>query len=52
MPQVDTTGLGIIVVDALSRVEWVKEEELADKLNMQLKLMRRTMQYLEKARRS
>ena len=45
--QVDTTGVGLVVIDALAKREWVKEDELADSLKMHPKLLRRVLRYLE-----
>lgn len=45
--KVDTTGLAIIVLDTLTRKEWIKEDELADELKLHPKMLRRCMRYLE-----
>lgn len=45
--QVDTSGLGIVVLDTLTRKEWVKEDLLAEELKVAPKLLRKTLRYLE-----
>ena len=43
-------GLGAIVLDALTRREWVKEDELALQLKVHPKVLRRVLRYLEQVR--
>ncbi|GMH33149.1 hypothetical protein BSKO_00983 [Bryopsis sp. KO-2023] len=45
--RVDTSGLGIVVLDSLTQKEWVKEDLLADELKIAPKLLRRALRYLE-----
>ncbi|KAK9822848.1 hypothetical protein WJX81_003226 [Elliptochloris bilobata] len=40
-------GLGAITLDALTRREWVKEDELAQQLKVHPKVLRRVLRYLE-----
>ena len=40
-------GLGAIALDALTRREWVKEDELALQLKVHPKVLRRVLRYLE-----
>lgn len=40
-------GLGAIALDALTRREWVKEDELAQQLKVHPKVLRRVLRYLE-----
>jgi hypothetical protein len=44
--QVDTTGLAIVVLDALAQYQWVKEDDLAGRLGIQQKAMRKAAVYL------
>lgn len=48
--QVDTTGLGIILMDYLVAREWVGEAEIVDNLKVHPKLLRRGLKYLERVR--
>lgn len=43
----ETRGLAILIVDALTKEEWVNEAELADKLRIHLALLKRGMRFLE-----
>lgn len=45
--QAEFTGLGVITLDALTRREWVKEDELATELKVHPKVMRRVLRYFE-----
>ena len=54
-----TVGLGPITLAALSSttdpstglpVEWIKEDELADMINMHPKILRKALRYLEQVR--
>ena len=56
-----TVGLGLITLAALSSttdpstglpVEWIKEDELADMINMHPKILRKALRYLEQVRTS
>lgn len=40
-------GLGAIALDALTRREWIKEDELAEQLKVHPKVMRRVLRFLE-----
>ncbi|CAL8465978.1 g5514 [Coccomyxa elongata] len=40
-------GLGVITLDALTRREWVKEDELANELKAHPKVLRRVLRYFE-----
>ncbi|GBF98212.1 hypothetical protein Rsub_10712 [Raphidocelis subcapitata] len=42
-PQNDTTGLGRVLLAALTERQWVKEDELASDLNLQPKMARRAL---------
>ena len=44
------TGIAIIVLDALTKREWVPEEDLAADLKIPIKILRRVVRYLEQAR--
>ena len=44
-------GLGVITLDALTRREWVKEDELAAEIKVHPKVLRRVLRYLEQVRR-
>ncbi|KAI8465210.1 MAG: hypothetical protein J3K34DRAFT_488759 [Monoraphidium minutum] len=46
-PANDTTGLGRVLLAALTEEAWVKEDDLARRLNLQPKMVRRTLRYLE-----
>ncbi len=55
-----TVGLGPITLAALSSttdpttglpVEWIKEDDLADMINMHPKILRRALRYLEQVRK-
>lgn len=45
--QADNTGLGVVILDMLCGLEWVGEHDLAVRLNLHIKQIRRVMQYLE-----
>lgn len=45
--QFDTRGLGIVLLDALARREWVREEDLADSLRISAGLARKALRFLE-----
>ena len=56
-----TVGLGPITLAALSSttdpstglpVEWIKEDDLADMINMHPKILRKALRYLEQVRTS
>jgi transcription initiation factor IIE alpha subunit len=44
--QIDTSGLAIVIIDALTAYQWVKEDDLAAKLGINQKTMRRAVVYL------
>lgn len=48
--QADTTGLGIIVLAALTERQWVEEDEFARSLNLPPKMVRKAVRYLEEVR--
>ncbi len=48
--QADSTGLGVVLLTALSQRQWVEEDELARSLSLQPKLVRRAMRFFEQAR--
>lgn len=48
--QNDTTGLGRILLGALTERQWVKEDDLASDLNLHAKMVRRALRYLEQVR--
>lgn len=43
----DNKGIAVVVLDALTRRQWVKEEDLAKKLRLHPKQLRRTLRVLE-----
>ncbi|CAI7782645.1 unnamed protein product [Closterium sp. NIES-54] len=43
----ETKGLTIVVLDALTRRQWMREEELARQLHLHPKQLRRTLKMLE-----
>eukprot|EP00878_Enallax_costatus_P012602 GHUV01013161.1.p1 GENE.GHUV01013161.1~~GHUV01013161.1.p1 ORF type:complete len:340 (+),score=99.65 GHUV01013161.1:363-1382(+) len=45
--QADTTGLGIIILTALTERQWVEEDEFARSLNLPPKMVRKATRYLE-----
>ncbi len=47
--QVDTTGLGVILMDFLIQKEWVCEEDLTNSIRVHNKIIRRALKYLERA---
>ncbi|KAL6131398.1 hypothetical protein ACLB2K_069774 [Fragaria x ananassa] len=44
---VDNRGIGVVVLEALSRRQWVREEDLAKDLNLNSKQLRRTLRFFE-----
>ena len=48
--QFDTRGLGIVLLDALARREWVREEDLALALRISAGLARKALRHLEAER--
>ena len=42
-------GVGIVVLDALTKREWVAEEDFAADLKIPMKVLRRVLRYLEQA---
>lgn len=48
--QVDTTGLGIILMDYLLTKEWVGEADIVEDIKVHQKLVRRALKYLEQVR--
>ncbi|MEW5316799.1 MAG: hypothetical protein WDW38_008149 [Sanguina aurantia] len=48
--KIDTTGLGVVVLDYLARQQWVSEAMLMQELTIHPKLLRRALKYLEKER--
>jgi ribosomal protein S25 len=46
----DTDGLAVVVIDALTREEWVNEADLAVRLKMNPNLLRRVLRMLEQER--
>lgn len=49
--QPGTSGLGIILLTALTERQWVKEDDLAADLHLHAKMVRKAMRYLEEVRR-
>lgn len=45
--QQDTTGLGVIILSALTEEQWIEEDEFARKLNLPPKVVRKAMRFLE-----
>jgi transcription initiation factor TFIIE subunit alpha len=43
----DNRGIAVVVLDALTRRQWVKEEDLARDLRLHPKQLRRTLRVLE-----
>ncbi|KAK1363247.1 transcription initiation factor IIE subunit alpha-like [Heracleum sosnowskyi] len=43
----DNKGLGVVVLDALTRRQWVREEDLAKDLMLNPKLLRRVLRFFE-----
>ena len=50
--QAEFIGLGVITLDALTRREWVKEDELASELKAHPKVLRRVLRYFEQVNTS
>lgn len=48
--QAEFIGLGVITLDALTRREWVKEDELASELKAHPKVLRRVLRYFEQVK--
>ncbi|XP_061999486.1 transcription initiation factor IIE subunit alpha-like [Rosa rugosa] len=44
---VENRGIGVVVLEALSRRQWVREEDLAKDLKLNSKQLRRTLQFFE-----
>jgi hypothetical protein len=49
-PKNDTTGLGRVLLGALTERQWVKEDDLASDLSLHPKMVRRALRYLEQVR--
>lgn len=45
--QADTTGLGVVLLTALTERQWVDEDDLAAELKLHPKMVRRALRYLE-----
>ena len=45
--RIDTTGLAIVVLDALTKREWIEEDRLAEELQVNAKQLRKTLKVLE-----
>lgn len=45
--QIDTTGLGIVLLEYLLDREWVPEEQIATDLGQHHKIVRRALKFLE-----
>ncbi|CAI9098661.1 OLC1v1035346C1 [Oldenlandia corymbosa var. corymbosa] len=45
--RIDNRGIAVVVLDALTRRQWVKEEDLAKALNLHSKQLRCTLSFLE-----
>lgn len=43
----ETRGIAVVVLDALTRRQWIKEDELAKQLHLNPKLLRKTLKMLE-----
>ncbi|GAA0148045.1 general transcription factor [Lithospermum erythrorhizon] len=43
----DNRGIAVVVLDALTRRQWVREEDLAKDLKLQTKQLRRTLRFFE-----
>lgn len=48
VPQVDTSGLGVILIDYMVNQEWKQEEEIARDIKVHPKLLRKALKYLER----
>lgn len=48
--QQDTTGLGVILLTSLTEEQWVEEDDMARKLNLPNKMVRKALRYLEQVR--
>jgi hypothetical protein len=46
-PQQDTTGLGVILLTFLTEEQWVEEDDVARRLNLPNKMVRKALRYLE-----
>ena len=51
LPQEPHIGLGIVVLDALTRREWVLEDDFAGELKVSVKVMHRVLRYFEQVGR-
>jgi len=47
MDKVDRRGMAVLILDTLTRMQWVKEEDLAARLKLHPKQLRRTLRFLE-----
>lgn len=45
--QQDTTGLGVILLTHLTEEQWVEEDDMARRLNLPNKMVRKALRYLE-----
>ncbi|CAJ1944346.1 unnamed protein product [Sphenostylis stenocarpa] len=43
----DNRGIAVVVLDALTRRQWVREEDLAKDLKLHTKQLRRTLRFFE-----
>ncbi|KAL5997220.1 hypothetical protein ACLOJK_008150 [Asimina triloba] len=43
----DNRGMAVVILDALTRRQWVREEDLAKDLKLHLKQLRRTLRFFE-----
>lgn len=48
--QQDTTGLGVILLTILTEEQWVEEDDVARRLNLPPKMVRKALRYLEQVR--
>jgi hypothetical protein len=48
--QQDTSGLGVILLTSLTEEQWVEEDDMARKLNLPNKMVRKALRYLEQVR--
>eukprot|EP00242_Pyramimonas_sp_CCMP2087_P007858 CAMPEP_0198224624 /NCGR_PEP_ID=MMETSP1445-20131203/97694_1 /TAXON_ID=36898 /ORGANISM="Pyramimonas sp., Strain CCMP2087" /LENGTH=236 /DNA_ID=CAMNT_0043903853 /DNA_START=434 /DNA_END=1141 /DNA_ORIENTATION=+ len=47
MDKIDRRGMAVLIIDTLTRMQWVKEEDLAARLKLHSKQLRRTLRFLE-----
>lgn len=45
--QLETRGLGVVLLGVLTERQWVKEDDLAKETNLHPKMVRRALRYLE-----